>query len=868
MATETTSAWLYRYGDSGWAGSSFTVNDQTSWSVNFPNFQGVGALGGGNVTVTAGRDVAQLQASIPTSGFLTAAPGTSASSGDLVVHGGGDLSVSAGGDVLGGLFVVGRGQAAVRAGGSVAPSATLVGLRTRPATATLGAGRTVGVLFGLMDATATITAGSGVYIEGVFDPMRQGQIASNLSGTGGSAFSGYTERTSFTATSLGGSVRYENDPWASTDLTLTPGLPAAYAVRMSGSGTNSMNDFFSRAPPTLSLVSLQGSVVVEDHFSVKSTLTLAPAPRGTLDLLAWEDVRFPIGKVQIEDVASAYVRGPLAPMPTQGDILGSSASPLVPGDATTNNLAGFTPLHAGDPDPVRIYAVVGSVCAQQSGACLPDPNPTSQTASVIVPKPVLVVAGRDILAGTFEPQNNSPTDISSFVAGRDVYEPVILARGDGTLVVQAGRDVVFQQTGSASSGSSSAPPRGGEIISLGNRTDPSLKNVLTNAALPDRGADVYVLAGTANGVNYDGFAAAYLDPANAQGVVKTYLPELGVYMTSLGYGALAGADLVKAFQALPLLRREVFLDQVYFSELKATGIDYNDAESPRYHSYDRGFRAVSLLFPKDPSQVASDQRGDVVLSAKPVETQSDASIDILAPYGSVLVGADVLPRGVDPATGGMVTRRGGDIRIMADQDIALATSRVFTLQGGDITMWTSNGSITAGSGSKTSVFQVPLEYSIDNAGVVRVDAFGLATGAGIGVLDALQNASDRPPSRLDLIAPRGEVNAGDAGIRVVGDINIAAAVVVGVDNIQVTGNAVGVPKVEAPNVSAFTSATQLAQAATQEGVGPEAAAAARKNTVADLPSIITVEVVGYETTRKAGDAPEGAEDKTRRRGGK
>jgi Filamentous haemagglutinin family outer membrane protein len=233
-----------------------------------------------------------------------------------------------------------------------------------------------------------------------------------------------------------------------------------------------------------------------------------------------------------------------------------------------------------------------------------------------------------------------------------------------------------------------------------------------------------------------------------------------------------------------------------------------------------------------------------------VETNADAGITILAPYGRVEVGTDATQSNVDYSKGGIVTRRGGNIRIMADEDIDLFTSRVFTLQGGDITMWSSNGSITAGTGSKTSVFQVPLSYTMTNDGVVQVNAFGIQTGAGIGVLDALGNASERERSRLDLIAPNGEVNAGDAGIRVVGDLNIAAAVVVGMENIQVSGTSQGVPKVEAPNIGALTTATSLSQAAAKEGVVPQAAP---RNAVADLPSIITVEVVGYETTEPAGD---------------
>jgi hypothetical protein len=257
---------------------------------------------------------------------------------------------------------------------------------------------------------------------------------------------------------------------------------------------------------------------------------------------------------------------------------------------------------------------------------------------------------------------------------------------------------------------------------------------------------------------------------------------------------------------------------------------------------------VATLFTRDPSNLPGGGLGSVLLDGKSLETQANGDIAVLAPYGRIAVGTEVADSG---GKGGIVTRRGGSIRMMADGNIDLFTSRVFTLQGGDILMWTSDGSITAGAGSKTSVFYAPLRYTISTDGVLQIDAFGLQTGAGIGVLDALQNAGDRARSRLDLIAPKGEVNAGDAGIRVVGDLNIAAQVVVGMENIQVSGSSQGVPKVDAPNIGALTSASQVAQAATREGVGSEATARAR---VADLPSIITVEPVGYETKKEDEEA--------------
>ncbi|HVI92419.1 MAG TPA: filamentous hemagglutinin family protein, partial [Anaeromyxobacter sp.] len=879
VPTETTSAWLFRYGATNWGSKSAsgdtttaTVAQQTSWSVVFPNFQqGVGALGGGDVRVSAGNDVKQLAVAIPTTGQLATPVGGHASAADLVVQGGGDLDLTAGRDILGGLFVLGRGHADLRAGRNVAAGAPAA-LRVGYVSAQRGNPTPVGILIGLADATATVTAGSNVYFEGAFDPMRQGQILQNLVGQSGSAFWGYSDRTALDVTALGGSLRYENDPWASTDLSLSN--PAtAYQVAMQGGGSDTLSDSFSRAPPTLRLASFSSTLTIEDHFQSSSTLTLASAPRGTLELLASGDVWI-ARNIAEDDRGALYQRGALDPFAIQRLPGGDTVQMGVIDNVASNTQRGAVPVHLGDPEPARVYSLDGSVClAGNTQACVPGLHPLIPAAVYLaLPKPIEVIAGQDIVRGYIQPQNNSAQDVSSLVAGRDVYEPIVEISGPGTLVLQAGRNVVFGQEGTQPSSQS----LGGAVYSLGNvaekplpdlgGTDFNRNGLVVNSALPaGKAANVVITAGAAPTAQADAnataFAAAYLDPSNsAQRAVHDYLPSLRSYMAGLdaNYGNLSDADLVAAFAALPLVRRQIFLDQVYFTELKETGIDYNDPKSPRFQSYDRGFRAVNLLFPQD---AAHPLAGDVILSGKSVQTRADADITILAPHGGVQVGAAIVPSFFNEgAYGGVLTRRGGDIRIMADQDIALYTSRVFTLQGGDITMWSSNGGVSAGSGSKTSVFQKPLAYTMTSEAGVDVDAFGLATGAGIGVLDALDDAGDRPPSRLDIIAPHGEVNAGDAGIRVVGNINIAAHVVVGVENIQVSGVAVGVPKVDAPNLGALTTASQVAQAAAKQGVGPEAQPS---TALADLPSIITVEVAGYETTD-----PSAAEDPKKKRGAK
>jgi filamentous hemagglutinin family protein len=860
VTAQTTSAWLYRSGASTWNGTGFTVNQQTSWSIVYGSFeQAVGALGGGDVTVEAGRDVRELAVAIPTTGQLVTTPGQVARPGDLVVRGGGDLELAAGRDVVGGLFVLGQGRATLRAGGDVTRSDRPEDARMLRTGTTSFASKTprqLAPLLGLADAVATVSAAGDVAIQGAFDPMRQPAVGQNLTGGAGTAFSGYTGRTALEALSAGGSTTYDGDPYASLDVSLS-GKPA-YQVPLANPGLrDSLLDFFSYAPPTLRLTSAGGSLRRSDRFA-GAGLRLASAPRGTLELLALDDVQLP-ASVVLDDLASIYARGPLAPLTTTG-----TNGALVTDAYDPVNPRGDAPIHAGDPEPVTIVALNGSICAQAGGSCLraQAPQNLGSLVGISSPKPVQAYAGKDLLAGYWVIQHSGREDVSVLSAGRDVYEPVVEVTGEGSVLVEAGRDVTFGEK-SVTGGKLDAPPReGGALFGLGDANSAGSFAPVSRV----RGADLYILAGAAPGrVDWAGFEAAYVDgrPAGGAPVVRTYLPELRAYLRALDparFGALTDSELVAAFDALPAATRRPFLEQVLFAELRETGIDYNTPSSPRYHSYDRGFEALERLFPVDSGSLAARDRGNVILHGKPVETELDGSITILAPYGKVEVGTDVVQAKVDPSKGGVVTRRGGDIRIMADENIDLFTSRVFTLQGGDITMWSSNGSITAGSGSKTSVFQKPLQYRMLPSGEVQVDVFGLATGAGIGVLDALEgDAASRPPSRLDLIAPHGEVNAGDAGIRVVGDINIAAAVVVGVENIQVSGATAGVPKVEAPSLGALTTASAVSQSAAASGVGPEAQP---KTTAAELPSIITVEVVGYETPE-----PGAEQDPKKRTGG-
>ncbi len=144
----------------------------------------------------------------------------------------------------------------------------------------------------------------------------------------------------------------------------------------------------------------------------------------------------------------------------------------------------------------------------------------------------------------------------------------------------------------------------------------------------------------------------------------------------------------------------------------------------------------------------------------------------------------------NPASEGILTLESGSIFTFTDGDVLVAQSRVMTEQGGDVVMWTSNGNLDAGKGAKTSVSAPPPKFACDIDWICAADIKGVVSGAGIATLQSLPNV---PVGNADLVAPRGTVDAGAAGVRVSGNLNIAALQVLNVFNLDVKGVTIGVP---------------------------------------------------------------------------
>ena len=262
--------------------------------------------------------------------------------------------------------------------------------------------------------------------------------------------------------------------------------------------------------------------------------------------------------------------------------------------------------------------------------------------------------------------------------------------------------------------------------------------------------------------------------------------------------------------------------------------------------------------------------GNLDLRLAALETQRGGDITILGPGGRVLGGSvvatrtQVTRRGQEVGTinlftgqrrtntiapaarilsipvgfEGVLTLRGGSVRSFTDGDFLLNQSRLFTLGGGDVTLWSSNSDLNAGQGSKTTASNPPVVVRFDPNGFGILDQAGSVSGAGIAAL--LPANGDRAPD-VTLIAPVGTVDAGDAGVRASGNVFVAAAQVANADNFKVGGTTIGVTAASTVDNAAAANANAASGAAAQAA----AAVNPSGNRSADDRSRISVEVLGF-----------------------
>jgi len=854
-------------------------------------FTGFGTLGGGNLNVQVNGDaglVNTLAGSTlgvgvnPRSQGLVLAVGSTgrvAADGSVQVTGGGDLTLQVGGMLnpastvsfghQNGTVVDLRGHVQIDAStlGSVSLMYGNQVLQQSPGevrpfdvfTSTLGQAAG-GLTLVPGDATFNVATLGDLVVQDVADPGRVALASdspffsnSGVNGVGVSWFTLWTPHTAIDLFSAGG------------NLTPFTNVGTAQTRTSVGLGTDNAIVY----PSILRAVAANGSLYYGaaanplDAGTFKSPLLLAPSDDSQLQFLAGDSIYAGGFTISQSSAASDAMATPQRPafIGTNLALNTIIANNLSPDGNRASTDGSILPLFAFGPDtasgqwagnggPVRFYALTGDLLGVSSGRILTFTAPSDARFGQTWYEgggPVWMMAGRDIVSsgtalgqdergdgslatytstGNLFVQNNL-NDISIVSAGRDILYSNFNVAGPGTLEITAGRNILMDDKVG--------------VTSLGP--------VVTGDTRP--GASIVMQAGVgANGPDYVDFVQAYLDPANqAQAglpladqvgkVAKTYDDELVVWLGER-FGFSGSVDEARAYYAaLPDEQQRVFARDVYFDELKAAGREFNEAGGPRQGSYLRGRDAIAALFPdKDVAGNTIVYKGEITMyGGAGVHTNFGGDIQILTPGGGQTFGIE---GNAPPSTAGVITQGTGDIQLFSRDSILLGQSRIMTTFGGSILAWAAEGDINAGRGSKTTVVFTPPKRLYDVWGNVTLSPQVPSTGAGIATLNPIPEVA---PGDIDLIAPLGTIDAGEAGIRVSGNVNIAALHVVNATNIQAQGKATGVPVVGAVNTGAMTSASAAANSATQaaEDVNRQQQAAARKG----MPSVFSVKVLSF-----------------------
>ncbi|WP_426426237.1 filamentous haemagglutinin family protein [Bradyrhizobium genosp. A] len=878
-----------------------SIASQSAWWIQYGSFQQGVLSAGGDVSLTVGRDMVDVSVSLPTTGRVSGGL-SNASTPQTHVYGSGNLSVQVGRDLLGGALYEGSGHASVVVRGSVGQAGYLVASNGSSvnypllavdsgqiALAATGSVTTAGVI-----NPAAIHSQAGSFGDPVgrspstavfMDTYGPNSGASILAVGGnltigvapiGTFYGGHdlAYPASFEAIALNGDIKTTGMTSVQNSGIVLSGSPAG-TFQLLAQGTIDLTGGYSPTTgfyrPTFSA----GPSLLDTAFN-----PFRPNDgfndRLSNEVLAHQDDT---------EVAHIYAM--------TGDILGVGS---VKSTVVSNNQVSISDIqrveinspaeiHAGR-DIVDLNLIVQNIAASDVSKVDAgrDIYYTGYNLAgglqVAGPGFFVVQAGRDLgplLPAVHDNANEAFMQQGITAVGNASFTPV-------------GNRYVSQ----ASSGMY-------DPLLLGpTNTTPKQRNPL----LTKTGADLIVQFGVANGINYDGFwkldpqtnqpvyypgvIDAYLNPArgsvdsivsgaysalsdqlkqflathpgttqaaalstyqaaSATPSAHDYSSELQSFLVRIGHPAADANAAWATFQGLSKDLQHVFADQIFYAELKAVG----EAQKNSSGNYQRGYEAINTLFPAGLGYTANAlgggsnganqlvATGDLDMLHATIQTQQGGNVSIMGPGGNIRVGSLATePNQLLKLNDlGIMTLAGGSINTFTDQSIRVNSSRVFTEQGGDILMWSSNGDLDAGRGAKTTLSLPPVQVHFDQDDYASTDLGGLVTGAGIAVL---QTSSAATTSNLYLLAPRGTVDAGTAGIRVSGNLIVAAVQVVNAFNVKVGGTTTGVQVFSVPNVGALSAASNAAGAAAKSAETPTASGGG-----SDRASVFIVEVVGY-----------------------
>lgn len=830
-------------------------NIPTAWGVAFSGTelnpaveyrQNVGALGGGNIHIEAGRNISDLSVVLPTTGKQIGEPDPSDDENRryltnvVEVNGGGNLSVLAGNNIAGGMFYADQAQVELRAGGSL----------------TGGGNRGRNPILALGDAQFNITAVKDVRLEAIVDPMVLPQGSTpDLS----SIFFRYGPESAISIAALTGDVVLRNNHAAITNAE----LPARIY------------------PGTLRAFALNGDLQVE------GSMILFPSTQGHLELYA------------ANNIGIGNATGPVFIVMSDANpaLLPSISRPEEANYTNDSNLGRSLPPSGTSRVPTFIYSAIPNHLNNDFPTLISTGQGdirgglAARSLTFVSAKPALVQAGNDIRNTTFRIQHNVDGAQSIINAGRDIkfdipreamsgtiqnLQQTIQVSGPGHLTILAGRDVDL--------GSSDG------ISTVGN---------LVNPALAEDGASIDVIAGLAQ-TNLDVVAFASRYSKGDFALLDTYRQRVTDFMRRMtGDETLSEDAALAAFKELPAVEQAGFnahdlnrINGAFNILLKEHGNKFSIAKNNFDNTNDVGeafkykqamdlaqleiLAAKEILFPGttvlaeidgysvDPvkglvfeggnnassilekafaTERNKEQSGDISMFFSKVHTTDGGDINLYVPNGGVNAGLAVNASGAKPASElGVVAVKQGAIHAIVRDDFQVNTTRVMTLGGGDIVIGSTDEDIDAGRGAKTALAAPPpITRFVDGIPVVEFPPAVAGSGIRANI------APDGNQGDALLFAFKGIIDAAEAGVGGK-DVTVGATAIVGADNIDVGGVSIGVPAAAGGSIAAGLGNVGNVAAAVQQAVDSSTDAGkdvSDKMASAAALGIISIDIVGF-----------------------
>jgi filamentous hemagglutinin family protein len=821
------------------------VDGMAAWGIVPQAFDWtLGALGGGDVAIGAGRDVVNVSAAVADSGVAGA-------SNTIVQYGAGNLSVVSGRDTVSSDFYVGHGSGTIGAYGALTSNLS------DPL------GESVGTLLQSGSASYSVTARTGINLEG---DVEASLLFTDASPASRVYYHRYNSVSALSVSSASGDIEF-NTGRVNAIGALIGVLPAFQSYTLG----------FLILPANVRISAFAGDVNLGGISGV-----LFPSDRGQLSVYAHRSLSAGSIGFEMSDAPDSLVATPSTP----------ATNAITPVDALGQ--ASQSARHRGDLVPVSITAGqdisalvlrVPKAVTIAAGRDVAGLNLTAENTNAADVSSV--TAGRDVVYGVADSNSNIVVEGGGsfdLTAGRQV--DLGLARGITTtgtfqnpfLTTNTGANVTVIAGLSQPLGVD--PPGPGphsDFVSLiiGASLDPATGKLLYQQALSSylAGLGIEAPSFTVAANEFRGLPLFQQLPFLTQVLTselvrsgREYNNLPGASGSSSGPSGSTGANQSNLDK---LINNLVEPSSVYRAELVSyveaatgqKGLNYDTAlaQFEKFPTvlqvafrYVRGYTAIDALFPDSNSfdtvinyEIAANGLslpgvhplpplpyvGDLSMAFSRIYTLQGGDISILAPGGAVDVGLATLPPDLPigfsraPSDLGIVTEQSGDVLLYTRNDVLVNQSRVFTLGGGNIAMWSATGSIDAGEGAKTSVSAPPPTITTDANGNVVVNFSATVAGSGIRTITT---SPDQLPGNVDLVAPIGTVNAGDAGIGASGNLNVAAATVAGLDNITVGGVSTGVPPVAGGiglALAPVTSASASATASQTQSLGAEASRA-------------------------------------------